>query len=377
MAYNNNYNNGYKKNYNNNGYNKSYNNNNQPYESNGFAGSVVSYPNRGPWGDNKYRGNCTGYIIYDYIKQFYVGDPAVSVNDQGELLGELFAGGLTGKHVADTLGLEKSVHLDLNPKYKDYRHMLNGGNNIPGGVYGNFNALRDVIPVGRKHFFLHPPYHTMVRYSGPEGMWGTEGEAHPDDLSNCATYEEFIKKLDFVHARVYSSLLSGGTMAILVGEGRLKVEGQKKSIYYSMQRDMAWFGNVEAHIIKMQHNEMSAKKRYANNNFVPIKHEHLLIFRKPHMYFVPVITAKHVAQDLRKTEVVTWRDLVQAALEEIGTQTANLNQIYEIVGQTLKAQNNANWQAKVRQTLQIYPDFVSVARGNWGLASKNRNRVSA
>src|SRR5436309_2590034 len=27
--------------------------------------SVVSYPSRGPWGDNRYPGNCSGYLLID------------------------------------------------------------------------------------------------------------------------------------------------------------------------------------------------------------------------------------------------------------------------------------------------------------------------
>lgn len=34
--------------------------------------SVVSYPDRGPWGNNKYRGNCSGYLIKDLIEQFHI-----------------------------------------------------------------------------------------------------------------------------------------------------------------------------------------------------------------------------------------------------------------------------------------------------------------
>lgn len=33
--------------------------------------SIVSYKNRGIFGDSTYRGNCTGYIIKDLIQQFY------------------------------------------------------------------------------------------------------------------------------------------------------------------------------------------------------------------------------------------------------------------------------------------------------------------
>ena len=35
--------------------------------------SVISYPDRGQYGRNDYRGNCSGYVIKDLIKQFYPG----------------------------------------------------------------------------------------------------------------------------------------------------------------------------------------------------------------------------------------------------------------------------------------------------------------
>ena len=35
--------------------------------------SVVSYMERGQYGNSKYRGNCSGFVIKDLIKQFYKG----------------------------------------------------------------------------------------------------------------------------------------------------------------------------------------------------------------------------------------------------------------------------------------------------------------
>ena len=49
------------------------------YEETKHLCSVVSYPDRGPWGDARYRGNCTGYIVKDLILRFKcqsVFDPA-------------------------------------------------------------------------------------------------------------------------------------------------------------------------------------------------------------------------------------------------------------------------------------------------------------
>ena len=42
--------------------------------------SVVSYPNRGPWGDNRYPGNCSGYLLIDLCATYRpasVLDPSV------------------------------------------------------------------------------------------------------------------------------------------------------------------------------------------------------------------------------------------------------------------------------------------------------------
>src|ERR1039457_4798778 len=51
----------------------------------GCSPSVVSYPDRGPWGSATYRGNCSGYLIRDLLRHF---QPASFL--------EIFAGGGTG-----------------------------------------------------------------------------------------------------------------------------------------------------------------------------------------------------------------------------------------------------------------------------------------
>ena len=37
------------------------------YQENQGLCSVVSYPDRGPWGDFRYRGNCSGHLVKDLI----------------------------------------------------------------------------------------------------------------------------------------------------------------------------------------------------------------------------------------------------------------------------------------------------------------------
>jgi hypothetical protein len=291
--------------------------------------SIVSYPDRGKWGNNKYRGNCTGHIIKDLLEHFKPSD--------GEFV-EVFAGGGTGIDVARSMGYQKSVHLDLNGRYGD-----------------PFNALIDEIPQGASLVFSHPPYHTMIQYSGE--MWGNP---HPDDLSRCGSYEEFIHKLNIVNSRIYNSLKTGGRHACLIGDMR------KDSKYYSIQKDMAWYGDLESHVIKAQHNFQSDGKQYAGR-FIPIVHEHLLIFRKNSIWSIPIQVTKKIFKDLRDSTLATWRDLVQAALEQLNGK-ANLSDLYEVLKDTKKAKGNENWQAKIRQTLQLGKEFSSIERGIWGLA---------
>lgn len=289
--------------------------------------SIVSYENRGKWGDSKYRGNCTGHIIKDLLQHF---KPKQFI--------EVFAGSGTGYEVARELGYKHSIHLDLN------------------GQFGpSFNVLKDEIPSGSDFIFSHPPYHNMIIYSG--NQWG---EAHEDDLSRCESYEDFLIKLNAVNQKIYTSLVNGGRHAQLIGDMR------KNGQYYSIIKDMAYFGELESHIIKVQHNTVSGRKKY-NGSFIPIEHEHLIILRKNQLWHVPIAFTKHVFLDLKKSLQITWRDLIQAALQEIGG-TAALKDLYAVIEDTAKAKNNKHWKEKIRQTLQLHENFAPVEKGVWKLA---------
>lgn len=66
--------------------------------------------------------------------------------------------------------------------------------------------------------------------------------------------------------------------------------------------------------------------------------------------------------DFRDTLVATWRDLVQAALEDLGGKET-LSQLYNLLVATKKS-GNPHWQAKICQTLQRYKEFSSSDVGN-------------
>ncbi|WP_027086928.1 restriction endonuclease subunit M [Cohnella panacarvi] len=201
--------------------------------------SVISYPCRGKWGRADYRGNCSGHVIKDLLELY-----------RPRTFLEIFAGGGTGFEVARELGYIDSAHLDLNPKW------------------GGWNALKDEVPVSAEFIFCHPPYYDIVVYSGE--VWG---HAHEDDLSRARDYEDYIRKLNIVHRKLFDSLPIGGRLATLLGDCR------KKGIYYSIIKDMEFIGSLESHIIKVQHNLTSSARKY-RGFFIPIIHEHLLIFRK-------------------------------------------------------------------------------------------------
>lgn len=211
--------------------------------------SILSYPYRGPYGKSNYRGNCSGFVIKDLLEHY-----------KPKNFLECFAGSGSGYDVANELGYSTSIHLDLNNEF------------------GNFNLLTDALPKGADFVFSHPPYWNIVKYSGPGNVWGTN--VHKDDLSHINNYNEFITKLNYINKKIYNSMAIGGRHAILIGDIR------KRGQYYSIIKDMKWYGDLEAHLIKIQHNTKGQNKTYTSYNFIPIAHEHLLIFRKSRSHFI-------------------------------------------------------------------------------------------
>lgn len=300
-----------------------------------LTSSIMSYKDRGKWGNPRYRGNCSGWVIYNLLKHF-----------QPKAFTEIFAGGGTGYEVAKELGYTSSIHLDLNPQF------------------GGWNALTDDLPGGSDFTFLHPPYYNIIKYSGE--MYG---EPHLDDLSRCTSYADFLMKSNLVNAKAFSGLRNGGRMAVLVGD--VRKDGQ----LYSLQKDMQWFGHIESIIIKEQHNCESDRRRY-RGSFIPIEHEYLIIMKKANVWVVPIAISKKVMVDIRDSLKVTWRDLVQAALESIGGESS-LETLYGVLEGSVKAKSNRHWREKIRQTLQIYRDFERVERGYWKLTSFDDGKACA
>lgn len=285
--------------------------------------SVLRYSDRGEWGNSSYRGNCTGHIILDLLNQF-----------RPQKFVEVFSGGGTGKDVARSIGINDSIHLDLN----------NG-----------WDALKDEIPVSSDFIFSHPPYWDIIAYETQR----KDGH-HANDLSNKMEYPEFIDRLDLVNEKIYHSLINGGRHALMIGDIR------KSGKYYSPIKDLTWFGDLEAHLIKEQDNPRSSNKTY-RGNFIPIYHEHILVFKKNHVWYVPIKYTKDFIRDLRSMANVTWKNLVQATIEHLGGE-ATLRAIYDVLEGCKKGENNSHVKEKIRQTLYQYETFRKSQSDKWHIA---------
>ena len=212
------------------------------YSENRDLDSVVSYPDRGPWGNSMYRGNCSGYLVKDLILRFRcqsVFDPA--------------QGGGTVKDVVSGIN-----------RYRR-KNILYEGRDLKEG----WDIITGVMP--EKQFdmvWFHPPYWDIIRYSD-----------NPYDLSNCTTLDEFESRLNQSVEKLSGVIKAGGILAILLGDKR------KNGNYYPLMRTLLTnpnIGRLKAIIFKVQHNCHSDRKVYSSNNpfLIPIKHEYCLIFQK-------------------------------------------------------------------------------------------------
>lgn len=297
--------------------------------------SIVSYTNRGSYGRNTYRGNCSGRLIKDLIAQYKLGG-----------LSDFMVGSGTTEDVVREAGI-RGTFADLNR---------------------GFDMMSMDVPERAENIFWHPPYHDMVVYSNSqykaadvERATGLSADTIlADDLSRCASWEEFVKKMNHCMLKQFAALEKGGRMFTLVGD--MKRRGK----LFSMILDLVKPGTVENIIIKAQHNCWSERQEYSGT-FVPIVHEYLLVTRKDTGLIVPVSYGMRAEYDMRRFASQSWRDLVFSIIQENGGQMS-LQELYDAVKDTAKARANQHWQEKVRQTVQNIKLFVRTERGCYALA---------
>lgn len=307
--------------------------------------TFMAFPERGEGGSSKWRGNCSPEVVKAIAKycldcRRYDG----KTTDDFVLLDPMSGSG-TSKFVADDLGIQ-SILYDLNPN--------------PTAGRGNWNALKDEVDASADLIFWHPPYHDIIRYSGD--VW--KGKPHPDDLSRCENWADFIEKINEVTKKLYFALRNGGRLAILVGDIRSK--GQ----FYSMQNDMMRVGKFDSFIVKGQYNCVSDSRTY-RKPFIPIVTEYLLVMQKDNPIVVQFSKRLNGVLDISSEDAkaLTWFHLVRSTLESFGASSVELPQLYAKLASHPKATKNPNWQARIRATVYEHPEtFHKEATGRYKLA---------
>lgn len=308
--------------------------------------SVLSFPARGGFGKSSYRGNCSGYVVKALVEHY-------TDLRRNVLFCDPMVGGGTSADVAAHLSREgrpvEFVGLDLRDGFNILR-----------------DELRDRLPREADFIFAHPAYHSIIPYSGPKGMWGQDRPPHPDDLSNCGSYEDFLTKLQMALQNCYRGLRRGGHYSVLVGDVR------KNGEYFCLAADLRAIapGRLTDVLVKTQHNCVSDARSYSGN-FIKIAHEFVLSFAKEGVVFGMVDTALAASARLQMLSNANWRAVTESALRQLGGK-ASLQEIYDLIERNAarKTEGRPNWTAKVRQMLHRHAE--NVERGVWALKAACR-----
>lgn len=301
--------------------------------------SIVSYEQRGNFGKSSYRGNSSGYLykdLYTWTQPKLVVDPCV--------------GSGTSIDVAKSMGIP-AVGLDLHSGFNMLR-----------------NSILDVVGEPADLCVSHFPYHDMIRYSGEQYALTENEEYYLDDLSRCPSVDDFIEKSIVCLMNQREAVRPGGYYATLIGDQRKQGEYRSfQAEYIARMPD-----ELASMVIKAQHNVMSNSRNYGGGfgkrGLPRIMHEYLIIWQKPESISI-LVTLGDMARKAYSRLWSTWKAVIRHALIQLGGK-ASLKDLYAYVENVAgdRVQENRNWQAKVRQTLQTGDCFTSEERGVWQLA---------
>ncbi|MDD2981018.1 MAG: SAM-dependent methyltransferase [Hespellia sp.] len=300
--------------------------------------SFMAFPDRGQGGSNHWRGNCSPEVVSAVLKyvldtkKYYGKDLSTFT-----LLDPMSGSGTS--HAAAKRYQIRSLLYDLNP--------------TPPYGHGNWNALKNEVDDSADLIFFHPPYHSIIQYSG--NMWG---KPHPDDLSRCENYADFLEKLNYCIRKLFFALRKDGRLAILVGDIRYRGE------FHSIQHDMMRMGNFESFIVKGQFNCVSDTRTY-KKPFIPIVTEYLLVYHKQDSLIIPFSWKQENDLLVTQTDIesLTWHHLIRMTMESIGG-TTTLADLYQTLQSHPKARKNPHYRERIRATLYEHPDdYKSVSRG--------------
>jgi hypothetical protein len=126
-------------------------------------------------------------------------------------------------------------------------------------------AYQDLDPVDM--VWMHPPYWRMIKYNDD-----------PRCLSNAATLDDFLNRMQLVLRNAANVVTANGVIAVLIGgysdNGRYQPLPQL--LVERAIREGLWPACTE--IIRLQHGNTSSRKSY-RSSFIPGLHDTCLIFR--------------------------------------------------------------------------------------------------
>ena len=302
-----------------------------------FTRSVVSYPNRGNYGDARWRGNCSGRIIRDLLETYrpsYFSDCMEGSGTSRDVVAEMNREGYQIKYC----GLDIHQGFDI----------------LTDSLSERLNGQADLI-------FAHPPYHNIIPYT-----------THPNDLSRCTSYEDFLSKMERALFNIYEATRGGGRYSILIGDLRRSGE------YFPLQAHLVALapGKLDSVVIKEQHNCMSDASTYSGREpLVRIAHEYLLTWRRDGVVFGVMDAALNTSERLRSFSNCTWKAVIEYALAQLGGR-ASLIEIYNFVEERAGDRiQSVHWKEKVRQTIRVVATCVE--RGVYALAGSGAQYQAA
>lgn len=194
--------------------------------------SLYHKAGRGPYGDARYPGNCSGELIKDLLRYFKPG----SVLDP-----------MTGSGTC----LDVCKELGLPCRSSD---IAGGADACDPATFEGIGAFDFV--------WLHPPYWRQKLYTGDKR-----------DMSTAPTLQYFLFRYEKLIRNCASVLTKGGKLAILMGDYSDREEGFVPLVYHTKRLCFeAGLRQCCTDIIRFSHGASSAKKSY-RSSFIPGLHD--------------------------------------------------------------------------------------------------------
>ena len=191
----------------------------------------------GPWGDRRYPGNCSGYLIRDLLRYFR---PA-TVYDP-----------MTGS------GTCRDVCRDL------------GVYCWSGDVRDGFDACESRFADAFGFCWVHPPYWRQKLYT-----------VDPRDLSGEPTLDGFLLRYEQLIGACARAVVPGGRVAVLMGDYTDREAGFVPLTYHTKRLAFAaGLSQDGTDIIRFSHGASSGRKVY-RSSFIPGLHDVCMVFRRP------------------------------------------------------------------------------------------------